>query len=86
MLVGAFGGIQEMPVNGQLVIDNGHLVAWDGHLDFNLAKASSGWIGSFLSGEGMVCQFNGQGRVWIQTRNPNDYGVTMGRLLPPRTN
>lgn len=86
ILVGAFGGIQEMPVDGELVIDNGHLVAWDGNLNFNLSKASSGWIGSFLSGEGMVCHFTGQGRVWIQTRNPNDYGLAMGRLLPPRTN
>jgi uncharacterized protein (AIM24 family) len=24
----------------------------------------------FLSGEGLVCQFQGQGRLWMQTRNP----------------
>ncbi|MBM4359697.1 MAG: AIM24 family protein, partial [Deltaproteobacteria bacterium] len=24
----------------------------------------------FLSGEGLVCTFQGQGRLWMQTRNP----------------
>ena len=86
ILLGAFGGIQEMNVDGGLMIDNGHLVAWEGSLAFNLTKASGGWISSFLSQEGMVCSFQGQGRVWIQTRNPNGYGMTVGGLLPPRTN
>lgn len=86
VLVGAFGGIQEMPVDGSLVIDNGHLVAWDGNLQFNIQKASAGFIASFLSGEGLVCNFQGQGRVWIQTRNPGEFGATIGSMLPPRTN
>ena len=86
LLVGAFGGIQEMQVDGSLVIDTGHLVAWDANLNFNITSVSSGWIGSFLSGEGLVCSFQGQGRVWIQTRQPNEYGTLVGRMLPPRTN
>ena len=86
ILLGAFGGIQKMPVDGHLLIDNGHLVAWDGNLSFNLTKASRGWISSFLSREGMVCRFTGQGNVWIQTRNPSEYGTVVGRMLPPRTN
>lgn len=86
VLVGAFGGIQELQVSGDMVIDNGHLVAWEGNLSFDLSKASAGWVSSFLSQEGMVCRFTGQGRVWIQTRNPNEYGTKIGRLLPERTN
>lgn len=86
ILLGAFGGIQEMQVDGNMLIDNGHLVAWEGNLTFNLTKASGGWISTFLSQEGMVCSFSGQGRVWIQTRNPSGYGMTVGGMLPPRTN
>jgi uncharacterized protein (TIGR00266 family) len=86
ILLGAFGGIQEMQVDGNLLIDNGHLVAWEGNLAFNLTKASGGWISSFLSQEGMVCRFTGQGKVWIQTRNPNGYGSKVGGMLPARTN
>ena len=84
VLVGAFGGIQELVCDGSLVIDTGHLVAWDASLTYNVGKSGSGWIASFLSGEGLVCHFSGQGRIWIQTRNPSGYGQAVGKHLPPR--
>jgi uncharacterized protein (TIGR00266 family) len=84
ILVGAFGGLQELECRGRLVIDTGHLVAWDAALSYTVGKSGAGWIGSFLSGEGLVCHFTGRGRIWIQSRNPRAYGTTVGRLLPPR--
>ncbi len=84
VLVGAFGGIQELVCDGNLVIDTGHLVAWDATLEYSVGKSASGWIASFLSGEGLVCHFRGQGRIWIQTRNPSEFGSTVGKMLPPR--
>lgn len=86
ILLGAFGGIQELVCDGTLVIDTGHLVAWDGSLTFDVTKAAGGWIASYLSGEGLVCRFRGQGRIWMQTRNPTAFGTKLGRMLPPRTN
>ncbi len=85
ILVGAFGGIQELVCDGNLVVDTGHLVAWDSTLQYSVGKSGSGWIASFLSGEGLVCHFTGQGRIWIQTRNPSGYGQIVGKLLPPRS-
>jgi uncharacterized protein (TIGR00266 family) len=84
LLVGAFGGIEELACDGSLVIDTGHLVAWDASLDYRVGKSAEGWIASFLSGEGLVCHFRGQGRIWIQSRNPSEYGGYVGRRLPPR--
>jgi len=84
VLVGGFGGLQELHCDGNLVIDTGHLVAWDATLDYKIAKSGAGWIASWLSGEGLVCDFSGQGRIWIQSRNPGEYGQTVGRALPPR--
>ncbi|RLB48010.1 MAG: TIGR00266 family protein [Deltaproteobacteria bacterium] len=83
-IVGAFGGIQEIPCDGTLVIDTGHLVAWDANLEYSVGKSAGGWIASFLSGEGLVCHFKGKGRIWIQTRNPTEYGGSIGPMLPPR--
>jgi uncharacterized protein (TIGR00266 family) len=83
VIIGAFGGMQEMVCNGSLVIDNGHLVAWETTLDYKIVKSGSGLIASFLSGEGMVFEFSGHGRIWIQTRNPGAFGQTVGRMLPP---
>jgi uncharacterized protein (AIM24 family) len=74
-----------MQCDGNLVIDTGHLVAWDATLDYSVGKSGSGWIASFLSGEGLVCHFRGQGRIWIQTRNPAAYGETVGAMLPARS-
>ena len=85
MLVGAFGGVEQLNCDGNLVIDTGHLVAWDASLTYSVGKSGSGWIASFLSGEGLVCHFTGQGRIWIQSRNPTAYGQTVGKLLPPRS-
>jgi len=86
VIVSSFGGIDEVTVDGQLIVDTGHLVAWEDSsaLQYRVTKASKGWIASFLSGEGLVCEFNGSGRVFIQTRNPSGFGRLIGRLLPPR--
>lgn len=84
IVVGSFGAIEPVNVNGELIIDTGHLVCWDANLQYTVGKSSNaGWIASFLSGEGLVCHFQGQGQVYVQTRNAQEYGATVGRMLPP---
>ena len=53
----------------EVIIDNGHLVAWPESMDYSVEKASKGIMSSFTSGEGLVCRFRGPGVVYIQTRN-----------------
>lgn len=71
LLVSSFGSIHRKTLRPgeRYVIDTGHLVAWEGHMQYNLRKAASGFFKSFLSGEGMVAEFAGPGEVLIQTRN-----------------
>ena len=72
LLVSSFGAIHRKVLRPgeQYVIDTGHLVAWEGHMQYNLRKAAkSGFFRSMLSGEGMVAEFNGPGEILIQTRN-----------------
>ncbi len=71
LLVSSFGAIHRKTLapGERYVIDTGHLVAWEGHMQYNLRKAASGFFKSFLSGEGMVAEFSGPGEVLIQTRN-----------------
>ncbi|MBR1729924.1 MAG: TIGR00266 family protein [Selenomonadaceae bacterium] len=66
----------------EVVIDNGHLVAWPDYMEYNIEKASHGWISSFTSGEMLVCRFRGPGVVLIQTRNPGGFESWIKSFLP----
>lgn len=84
LLLTSFGAIYEIPVNGEYIVDTGHIVAFEKSLTFDIKKAGASWVGAFLGGEGLVCQFKGQGRVFCQTHNPGAFGRTVGSKLPPR--
>ena len=53
-------------------------------LSFKVGKASQSLIGSILGGEGLVCKFQGQGKLYCQTHNPPSFGKTLGPKLKPR--
>lgn len=83
LVLGSFGALEPLTVDGSMVLDTGHLVAWEASLQYTIGKSGSGWIASFLSGEGLVCHFQGQGQVYVQSRNSAEYGSTIGKMLPP---
>jgi uncharacterized protein (AIM24 family) len=39
----------------------------------------------FLSGEGLVCNFHGRGRVWLQTRNPSSLASFLNAFRPVKS-
>jgi len=68
-----YGAIIEVDVADGYVVDTGYVVAFEDTLDYSVTVVpglgAGSKIKSFLfGGEGLVCQFRGQGRVWIQTR------------------
>jgi uncharacterized protein (TIGR00266 family) len=66
----AYGGIHAVDVGPQgYICDTSHIVGFTGGLTYNVTKLG-GLKSLFLSGEGLVCHFQGQGRLWISTRNP----------------
>ena len=84
LVVNAYGRITPVDVDGELVVDTGHLVAFEETLAYRMTKTNAGWIKSFLSGEGLVMHFEGRGRIWVQSHNPKEFGTRLGRRLPPR--
>ena len=68
----------------EVIIDNGHLVAWPDYMNYKIEKASGGWISSFTSGEGLVCRFRGPGVVLIQTRNPESFEGWIRSIVPAK--
>lgn len=85
MIIGGFGAIERIDVKGGIVIDTGHVLAWESTLEYKISPSGSGLIASWLSGEGLVCSFSGQGSVYVQTRNAAEYGRAVGAMLPARS-
>ncbi|MCT4561806.1 MAG: TIGR00266 family protein [Crocinitomicaceae bacterium] len=63
----SYGGIIPIDVDGEYVIDTGHIVGFTDGLEYSV-RSVGGYKSLFFSGEGLVCQFRGKGKVWIQTR------------------
>ena len=63
----SYGGIIELDVDGDYVVDTGYIVAFTQGLTYSV-KSVGGYKSLFLSGEGLVCRFEGKGKVWIQTK------------------
>ena len=69
----SYGGIVEIPVSGNYVVDTGYIVAFEDTLNYAVEMIGGLSFKSLktgiFGGEGLVCRFSGQGRLWIQSRN-----------------
>ena len=84
LILSSYGAIYPVAVNGEYIVDTGHIVAFDETLNFKLSKAGKSWWSSFLGGEGLVCRFQGQGIVWCQSHNAPSFGAIIGPKLRAR--
>lgn len=75
MVLSAYGAIEAWDLQpGQTVtLDTGHMVAYTESVQMQLRKVTGGLVQTFKSGEGLVFDFTGPGRLLIQTRNPNEF-------------
>lgn len=65
----SYGGIHAVDVGpAGYVCDTGHVVAFTGGLNYQVQRLG-GLKSLFFSGEGLVCRFQGRGRLWMSTRN-----------------
>lgn len=71
----------ELGPGEELVVDNGHLLAWDENMNYVMTKSST-LVSSLTSGEGLVCRFTGPGNVYIHTISYSNTGKsTTGGIL-----
>jgi uncharacterized protein (TIGR00266 family) len=65
---GAYGGILAKDLDGEYVVDSGHLVAYEPSIELRLGLSGS-VFSSVFGGEGLVLRLRGQGRIYLQTRS-----------------
>ena len=68
-----YGALVDVDVTGDYYVDTGYIVAFEDTLNYEVTTLPGLSIGSklktfFFGGEGLVCRFSGQGKLWIQTR------------------
>lgn len=83
VLISSYGGIEVLDVEGEFIVDTGHIVAFEEGLQYEITKFG-GWKSFFLGGEGLVARFKGRGRLWLQSRNVPSLGAWFRSELPPR--
>lgn len=71
LLLSSYGAIfeRELKDGEKYIVDTTHLVAFDASIDVML-RTAAGIKTTLLSGEGLVVELTGPGRVYIQTRSP----------------
>lgn len=84
VLFGCYGGLEEWTLapGESLTVDSGHMVAYEASVQMSIRKATGGIVQMFKSGEGLVLEFQGPGRVWTQTRNPQELVGWLSSMLP----
>lgn len=81
----SYGGIMEVDVRDSYVVDTGHIVAFTEGLSYRV-KSVGGYKSFFFSGEGLVCQFTGQGKLWIQSRKVQPFAGWLHPFRPKANN
>lgn len=68
----SYGAIVEIPVDGNYIVDTGYIVAFEDTLNYKVEMVGGlsfkGLKTGILGGEGLVCRFQGKGRLWVQSR------------------
>ena len=71
LLVSSYGAIFEKTLDAgeKYIVDTSHLVAFDGTMTVQ-PKTVGGMKSTLFSGEGLVVELTGPGKIYIQTRSP----------------
>lgn len=81
----SYGAVHLQELAGTYICDTGHIVGFSSQLTYRVRKFG-GFKGLFLSGEGLVCEFSGQGQLLLQTRNPTSLASFLYPYRPAKSN
>lgn len=86
LIVSSYGAIHPMELEAEqsYVVDTGHLVTFEEHLDFRVKKVS-GWKSTLFSGEGLVVELTGPGQLTLQSRSQDSFLSWLIPQLPTQT-
>ena len=86
LLVSSYGAIRalELAAGEQYIVDTGHLVTFDEQINYQIKKVA-GWKSTLFSGEGLVAEMTGPGRLTMQSRSQDAFLSWLIPKLPQPT-
>ncbi len=74
VFLSSYGAIHELDLEAgqKYIVDTGHMVAFDEGVGYSV-KTSGGLKSTLFSGEGLVCELTGPGKIMIQSRSADAF-------------
>jgi uncharacterized protein (TIGR00266 family) len=84
VLASCYGALDvvDLKAGESLVLDSGHLVAFGDGISYVTRRVTQGLMQTLKSGEGLVFELTGPGRIWTQSRNPTELLSWLTAKLP----
>ncbi|HEY6562167.1 MAG TPA: TIGR00266 family protein [Polyangiaceae bacterium] len=81
----SYGALHQVEVGAAgYSADTGHIVGFTEGLDYRV-RTFGGFKGLFFSGEGLICDFQGSGSLFLQTRNPSSLAAFLHPYRPVKS-
>ena len=86
LILSSYGAIHPVALGAgeKYVVDTGHLVSFDEKIDYHVRKVA-GWKSTLFSGEGLVAELTGPGKLNLQTRSQDSFLAWLIPRLPKQT-
>jgi len=86
LIVSSYGAIHpiELAAGQSYIIDTGHLVTFEEHMQYDVKKVA-GWKSTMFSGEGLVAELTGPGKLTLQSRSQDSFLSWLIPNLPTNT-
>lgn len=87
LIISSYGAIHPLELNAgeKYVVDTGHLVSFEEQIDYQVKKVA-GWKSTLFSGEGLVAELTGPGKLNLQSRSQDSFLSWLIPRLPKQTN
>ncbi len=85
LLLGSYGAVHPVDVGEEgYIVDNNHIVGFTGGLDYDIRRVG-GLVSLAGGGEGIVCEFRGEGRLWLSTRSSDALARFVNPFRPTKS-
>lgn len=85
VFLSSYGAIHEVDLapGQQYMVDTGHMVAWAEGITYKVTKVG-GLKSTLFSGEGLVCELTGPGKIYLQSRSADAFLSWLIPQIPKR--